>query len=755
MKSIVSCRLVAIAAFSLIDTAVHAFASNMSPIEGYNHVHPEIAEMLIGDDFAAAASDDDLSQLFDVNPNTLSMQLKEKISQQKGVDSISLADDSIMPINQLVAFANHCDDVVFQTDHLEVPKKILGLICLSQLQLSTSISKDDLDSSLDTCNDSAILVASMVAINLLESSIRAVHLKVRPSQRNNLQQIKGSPLLSNMIEDIGNLDTNPSLEYNKLIPLAYLSPILKALLLPNKVGGVNLRNLLSHGFLSTLDRRWLSLTLVLIQTLDSICTGIDTIDYTPAGIKRRDISAFTNYELMKSEITYGRILLSSASRLQELEATASLKGEFVPQSHNQLLRFTLQVLGKSCFSSNEDIHTVPPLTTIFITSISSLLEHSLRLIWCKVNNRMDDSIARPASYYVTLDGHGQRDKHEVMISAYLCDDCTRNNLVATIGGQACSMLTDLFASPLSGAPNIRAAVCHGYFDDVILQELESLADWSSIGDLPQQHVKTDTAATLEDVASALISVFELISSNVFGNARMTEYKPLFTYASMARRDVYAILNNLSSLSSRIMNDEQVSSDCISKMKIMHENAYVDILSMKIDLEKVNILAHDLLPANENSTCWSLDDYYAEHDLNIILAECNAAQTLLSEVSHATKSYLESFEAGIVGLNIRSSSTKDRRTKNSLMRFCGVSSLVLDFYCMASYVALLAVKHHSNSLQTNYNLDRRDVTNAVERTRMTLSTFDSYLASNLDRSIKSLQQYMKGKAVKKLLVNINE
>ena len=83
-------------------------------------------------------------------------------------------------------------------------------------------------------------------------------------------------------------------------------------------------------------------------------------------------------------------------------------------------------------------------------------------------------------------------------------------------------------------------------------------------------------------------------------------------------------------------------------------------------------------------------------------------------------------------------------------------MVLDFYCMASYVALLAVKHHSNSLQTNYNLDRGDdVTKAVERTRMTLSTFDSYLASNIDRSIKSLQQYMKGKAVKKLLVNINE
>lgn len=33
-------------------------------------------------------------------------------------------------------------------------------------------------------------------------------------------------------------------------------------------GGINLRNLVSHGFLSQVDRRWLALTTVLIQTLD-------------------------------------------------------------------------------------------------------------------------------------------------------------------------------------------------------------------------------------------------------------------------------------------------------------------------------------------------------------------------------------------------------------------------------------------------------------------------------------------------------
>lgn len=36
------------------------------------------------------------------------------------------------------------------------------------------------------------------------------------------------------------------------------------------MGGINLRNLISHGFLCTIERRWFSLTLVLIQTLDTL-----------------------------------------------------------------------------------------------------------------------------------------------------------------------------------------------------------------------------------------------------------------------------------------------------------------------------------------------------------------------------------------------------------------------------------------------------------------------------------------------------
>ena len=155
------------------------------------------------------------------------------------------------------------------------------------------------------------------------------------------------------------------------------------------------------------------MTLVPIQTLDSCYVSVDDDKHNQSKhCDISDISSLAKYDAMKREIDFGKALLSSNLRLQELESV-SCGGAFVPSSHQNLLRFTLHELGTTCLSSTQ---IAPPLITIFITSMSLLLEHSFRMVWCRVNDRMDDSIARPASYYVTLDGHGQKDKHEVMIS---------------------------------------------------------------------------------------------------------------------------------------------------------------------------------------------------------------------------------------------------------------------------------------------------------------------------------------------------
>ena len=296
-------------------------SSSTNIIEGYEYIHPDIAQMLNGDRQQLSSNDDPIKFFpFVVDPGTLTLQLKQQTDP--------LGDESIMPMNQLQNFANYCDDIVFErriNTTLNVPDKILGLISLSQL---SSVSRD-----------SAIVIASMVSVNLLESSIRSVLQRVRPQ---NKHQSKGAPLLSNMIEELSKLDVDPLMEYNTRFPLAHLSPILKALLLPTKVGGINLRNLLSHGFLSTLDRRWLSLTLVLIQTLDSCCDSAADDDKNEKKKQRdiSDISSLAKYDLMKREIDFGKAVLSSNSRMQQLESP-SCGGAFVPSSHQNLLRFTL------------------------------------------------------------------------------------------------------------------------------------------------------------------------------------------------------------------------------------------------------------------------------------------------------------------------------------------------------------------------------------------------------------------------------
>ena len=711
--------------------SITASMTSTEIVEGYEYIHPHIAQMLIGDYLRYGDNDNSTEQSslpFDVDSNTLTLQLKQQ-------ECASSGDECIMAIEQLQNLANHCDDIVFRMDArtLQVPKKILGLIHLSQLSIT-----DDDSKSLET-NSASITVASMVSVNLLESSIRSVLRRIRPQNNSNSHQTKGAPLLSNMVKELSMLDTNPMLEYNKPFPLALLSPVLKTLLLPTKAGGINLRNLLSHGFISTLDRRWFSLALVLIQTLDSVgCDNeakIDTID------TKRDVTNLSNYDLMKREIDYGREVLSTKTRLQELEV-ASCSGELIPPSHINLFRFTLNDLGITCISSTSQ-QILHPLPTIFLTSMSSLLEHSIRLVWCRANNRMEDSIARPASYYVTLDGHGQKDKHDVMISPYLCDGCTKNKLVTTIGAPAFALLADLFASPASEAPNIRAAVCHGYFEDAIIGELTSLANG----------VPNESRSGLTDVSCALVSVFDLVSSNISGQTRiMTGYRPLFSYTSVVTRDLDDILDNLASLNLLIKMDDQVSS-CIEEMEQQCSHIF-EGMSQKVDMEKVQYIAHGLFKLDKiNESEWRADDLYTEHNTNMILADCNAAQMLLADVSLASQRYVKSIKVGITRIkSLNPTSTKDRRAKKSLQRFCGVASLVFDFYCLISYIALFAIDYNknSNTIYRGSGLSRAEVVKAVERSRMTLSTFDAYISTNLDRSIKSLAQYLQGKAVKKIV-----
>ena len=693
---------------------IHGVVDNeddMEMIEGYEHIHPDIAILL-----TKSSQQQDESR-FLVDSSTLTLQ-------HRGIRDKNNDNDktNILSSEELSWLADMSDCTVYNRKSaydVHISRKILGLIELSKLN----------DAS--TNQEPAVLVATMIALNLLESSIRSLVM--------NNRKRKGAPLLSDMIKEMESTGAS------------HLVLILRALLLPTRFGGINLRNLVSHGFISSISRRWLSLTLVLIQSIDSfITTPLETESV------RHEKSSLLQYEPMARQVQYGKSILLSDELLDELERKAD---GFIPPSHMNLLRFSLHILDPTLNKSLETMAAVSEksdtiqqssprhsLIAIFNTVICSLLEHSLRLLWCKANDRSRDCIARPAEYYVTLDGHGQRDKHEVMITPFLSDGKTRNKLSEVIGAETITLLADLFAAPSNNAPNIRSALCHGRYDDIIISELEGLVTAES----PQGN---DTI--LMDAACALVSCLELITSNVSGESiieRLSIYRQVYSYTAEAMRDLKDVLQSLESLESVVKNPLIVN--CIESME--GENSE-DIQALEIDLESIKVACDDVfgtMRKNEDDP-WNVEDIYTEHQTNIMLADNIAAQALISDVSQFTKSYVKGVEERLNNLAMHPTSTKDRRILKTSTRFCSLAKICCKLYTFSIYISLVSMKNELEGCCLDDQLSKNDLIKAVERTRMTVSTFDSYSTTNLDRSMKALQQYLQGKAVKKVILQKNQ
>eukprot|EP00584_Thalassiosira_punctigera_P005245 CAMPEP_0172540506 /NCGR_PEP_ID=MMETSP1067-20121228/11495_1 /TAXON_ID=265564 ORGANISM="Thalassiosira punctigera, Strain Tpunct2005C2" /NCGR_SAMPLE_ID=MMETSP1067 /ASSEMBLY_ACC=CAM_ASM_000444 /LENGTH=859 /DNA_ID=CAMNT_0013326375 /DNA_START=143 /DNA_END=2722 /DNA_ORIENTATION=+ len=781
--------------------------SSIEFVEGYEYVHPDITAMILT---KACQKESRGPSLFVVDTSTLKLQREPK---RQGDVQYSPAD--IMPMDLLAGLADECDHAVFDgTADEHIPQKIFGLVCLAKLP-TISRPKEHTDGTFKEMHKSSMLVASMVALNLLESSIRCLVLESRPgnnkdggfaiksskiarrcTNNNDCRNARGAPLLSLLIEEMSNLDhvtfdpTSSTFPNRAVLSASELAPILRALLLPTKSGGINIRNLVSHGFLSTIERRWFSLTLILIQTLDCLLLSNEkavrgdsdggsgevdsamsskTVDQDPIP------SSLAKYHSMAREVQYGKNILRSLSSMQELEERSR---KIVPSSHMPLLRFGFHLLAptiqptlrstKQSGESTEDptsfnqkykdsttAPSIPPLTAIFTTLMCYILEHSLRILWCGANRRPDDCFARPSEYYVTLDGHGQRLKHDVMIFPYLGNEKTRNEMIHAIGAESCAMLSDLFAAPSAEAPNIRSAVCHGTWDVELVREVKGLAQpFEKSLDRP---VKSDPL--LVDSICAMISCLDLVTLSLSGQTRISSYRPVFTYTAMATRALDRIVYDLDELDALISNNNSIG-DCIRAMELQQPKLCVDLSPLKVDLKVLREMAFDLFPTmkKKNDEIWGVEDTFCEHQTNLNLSGNIVVLTLLSDASHAIETYLNGVKERVdIMLSMQPSSTKDRRTLKTTARFCSVAMIARDFYTFTVYVALVSMKPCQDLLNEDApnKKSRSDFVKASERSRMALSTFDSNLTTNLDRSLKALQQYLQGKAVKKVVLEKKE
>jgi len=340
-----------------------------------------------------------------------------------------------------------------------------------------------------------------------------------------------------------------------------------------------------------------------------------------------------------------------------------------------------------------------------------------------------------------------------MILPYLGDEKTRNELIRVIGAGPCALLSDLFAAPSAEAPNIRSAVCHGIWDVELVKELEGLGATSK--------ESTDNARKSEpllvDAAFALVSCLDLITSNLSsGKTRISNYRPVYTYTAMATRSLDRFLRDLVELDALVSENSSIA-DCIKTMELQQPKLCGDLRPLKIDSKALKEMAYDIFPTmvkgdDEN---WIDEDTFSEHQTNLALASNIVVLTLLADASDAIKKYLDGVQKRIDVLSMHPSSTKDRRILKTTTRFCSAAMIVRDFYTFTVYVALVTMKDRNDvgspNDATKKKFNREDIVRASERSRMTLSTFDSHIANNLDRSLKALQQYLQGKAVKKVLL----
>ncbi|EJK49856.1 hypothetical protein THAOC_31223 [Thalassiosira oceanica] len=514
-----------------------------------------------------------------------------------GCKAATMLPPDSLRIDQLANLAEECERAISRSS----TSKSMSPTQLGLIRLSESECGDN--------DGTSLLVASMMALTLLESSIRRTVNWGQPAKQ-------GSAPLKDLIQRLSEMEVEGS-------SLTSLAPVLRTLLLPTKFGGINLRNLVLHGFLSEISVKWFSLVLILLNTFEDAVPAIGSPESNGVVFPARP----TKYPFWKDLVENGQSILRSKLALQKLECQAR---DFVPTTHLGLLRFLLRNLAPTIFGESSR-----PLSVTYVALMCIILEHSLRLMWCEINGRLDDKKAQPSTYYVTLDGHGQKTIHDVILLPFLMTG-ERNALVQELGAPLCSLLSDLFTSPSLEAPNTRAAVFHGTFDETIFSELKSLVEPDVYASAAID--ERESNESLADIACVLTSCLESLSNP----SRALKYRPVYSHTASYNRQFAAIFANLNRLRAIIANDRLVS-DAVCLMEERQAQICHDATALYVDPTDLQVM-NEMLAGNNDDT-WGVEDLYDEHSTNLLLSSSGASLALLEDTAAAAESY-------IAGLNER-------------------------------------------------------------------------------------------------------
>ena len=621
-----------------------------------------------------------------------------KDTETSGMYDFSYSEDiDQIGIPVLLHLASLCEYAVFPnpTTDSAATTKPTGHILPDHIQI---LLMQILSSSEKEEHDAHVVIACQLTLQMLETEIRNLLSSHPPGK---------APLLKNMIEAIGHLDLLETYSAAACTYYSDLAKVLRPLLLPT---GLNLRNLLWHGFLSCLHRRWLALVIVLLMSVKK-CAEEQHAKTNIATDKWRQPQQ-DPFNVFQPLSQHGaNLAVKSTNNVSHLEklATFIVSSSFLPLPYLHLVRMAIL--------SYSALH----YPACFSAIMSPLLEHGIRLLWCECNNS-DQTIARAKTYYVTLDGIGQRDRHELLLSPFLnleghADSTTSfttstvaNQLVFYLGAPIMSLLTDLFASPCGG-PNIRSALAHGsgIWDGAIITELNKrqkmianktvsacLADDSTIYESNTTIVKefsSTSAAT--NIACTLLTVLQLLAEKAAAahsktstlspsvntsflppvRLQINSFRPMFSYASSMMRDLEKTIDNLQYLDS-IISDGNEKNSIIRRSLINMDGSHrriLNVLSSTVTLYRkgggslgatlskaksdiltefdlnhlVELEQNDSSPWQESNCIWREIDLFQEYNLSTIVAKCGAARMLSSDVAFAIEQYSTKIKNGLL------------------------------------------------------------------------------------------------------------
>jgi hypothetical protein len=663
----------------------------------FEFLHPSIAQLLSCEGSSASS----IQLRIAVDPITRTIQWTDS-------DSMFSSPPNVEDLGPL---ARACEASLFRKDVVEED----NMMNLSSSQRSLLYLVEDSGD-----DPSTILFATLIALNQLEASIVRCVLDYNASSGAGAHS--NAPPLQILLKKLNGAITGP------------LPCMLRQLLLPT---GLNLRNVLWHGFVGALPTKaWLSLLIVLTVSLVKKC-NLESIQWDKEAVNVA-LSRNSAIVQLRSFPTLEKVIERGENIAETL--TTSCIPNTIPFTHMGLWRICNDLL----------IRRQNPASLCVIMTI--LLEHTLRLRWCRVNNRPSDRLAQPNTFYVTLDGHGQRHQHDLVLHPYvLCSQSDQkgtalcNGLVDDVGGSLMALLTDVYTSSCGG-PKLRAALAHGAWDGFLQNEIRAWKG-TSRGDpagLGEDHPEAATNEALWDIAMVLLAALEELA--VPHGKQLLNYTPQFSFTA-------TIVSSLQRAGNLLQDLQHTMQTNTTYLQFFHvSSSPLEFSVMSTSSKEVQQRSNEVLnKLAGNAAMWTVEDVFVEHGWNCRLSSLGATRALLDDIAIAASSFHTVLRDALEELDgDKQHRSRDRRR---LLRIVASSEVALTVYRFAIFVALQSLDDALDSKsedESNVSPSPRTLLKAVERTRMVVSTTKTFLPINTERVYKAIVEYTKGKAVKALL-----